>query len=506
MAAGGERFAERVRENLLACADTFGGSLRALRTAAVQSHVARSLHETECLDWLRVLLEAGRALLVRGVGAYGGASARPAAQSEVALLWALEAAVGVVHALLWRLAASTLPDFHDASLFEALVRLSIELHRHPAVAPSRAGGDCAGGGPAGSGLAAAARALDAALLPALALFFEGRWPSRVPQMLTTIAEEDVGAAVGVAHLLARSLPPPLPLAPEGLAAAALVLRPPAPLPLHHSSLSMGLAEACHVAEECHLTGGARSAAASSAPAAAADEGGEPPPEDAARPTPADAAPDTAPVLPTHLHEVLLHALHARRERWRFVLLGCAAAVQTLIGRLATVACRGALVGVGGLLVRLTDVLPLASAKDLLVQPLLSLQAALGAHLADASAEPPPSARGEPTVAAGRVAVLLASLAASPSGRAALLAADAPLLGAALGAALQPKLADTRRAGLLLLRELCDPSHCLALYQVPSTCPRPRLDLASIDPPRVLVLSRDRCSSSEIAAPRALPDL
>ena len=66
---------------------TLRASLRALRVAAVAKAVALSLHEVDSLDWLRVLLDSGCALLKGGSDSLD-------ATSEREVLWLLESAVG----------------------------------------------------------------------------------------------------------------------------------------------------------------------------------------------------------------------------------------------------------------------------------------------------------------------------------------------------------------------------------------------------------------------------
>jgi hypothetical protein len=441
MAAGGAKLREQMRENLAAHVDTLGACVRVLRTQAVHPQVALSLHEAECLDWLRAFLDTGWSLLHEGLDEY--ATLKTPAQLEADLLWALEAAVGLAHGILWQLAASGLPEHHDSSFLVVLVRLSMDLQRQPTLMN---GTSC----PPEGNLAKAARALDVGLLHVLSLFWEGKWPSRVHYLLTKVADPNIHASVGVATLLARSLPPPIPMAPESLADAALALRPPAAMPLRHSSLSVALAELARLTTGCGAT--------ANAPAA---------PEDATALEASSARDPLAavPVVAAGLEEALLQALQARRDRWRVVLTEASADVQKLVMRLAGCSCRVAVEGLAACLTRLADVLPCVLAKEMFVQPLLTLQASLGRCMADDTCKLPPSARGEPSLALGRVALLLASLASQPSGRTVLLAMEPALLGAALTAALVPRDPAVRRAGLAFLGVLGDPALSLASHLV-----------------------------------------
>jgi len=198
--------------------------------------------------------------------------------------------------------------------------------------------------------------------------------------------------------------------------------------------------------------------------------------------------------PAALEKVLVHALETRRERWRGILTDAAADVQKLVMRLAGCSCRGALGGLAMLLTRLAEVLPCASAKEILVSPLLALQGSLGQCIADDACKPPPSARGDVVLASGRVAMLLASIASHASGRAAIVTAEPPLLGSALTAALQPTHMGVRRAGLLLLRKVCDPDLSLASYQ----CPPVAEDVGADDLPSLSVLGPAAVAAAAIA--------
>ena len=92
-----------------------------------------------------------------------------------------------------------------------------------------------------------------------------------------------------------------------------------------------------------------------------------------------------------LQQALLHAMRARRERWRSVLLEASVELGRFLTKLVSCSCRGALEGLAALLVRVADVLPSTSAKEVLVSPLLELQTALGRCVADDGCERPAGA-------------------------------------------------------------------------------------------------------------------
>jgi hypothetical protein len=173
--AGGEKFAGMVRSRVQAHGATLRAAVRALRAAAVSKRVSLSLHEVDSLDWLRVLLDAGRSLLMDA----------SSTASEHGVLWLLEAAVGTVHAILWHLAQSGLAEHHDSALFESLLRLSMAVPCLPTVhldvARAAYRPDEPVPEPKAGTVDEAARAVDTLLLRTLALFWEGHWSTRVSQ-------------------------------------------------------------------------------------------------------------------------------------------------------------------------------------------------------------------------------------------------------------------------------------------------------------------------------------
>ena len=72
-----------------------------------------------------MVLDAGCGLLTGGLDG-GGAAERD-------VLWLLESAVGIAHAVLWHLAQSGLVERHDTALFKCLVRLYVALPALPGV-------------------------------------------------------------------------------------------------------------------------------------------------------------------------------------------------------------------------------------------------------------------------------------------------------------------------------------------------------------------------------------
>lgn len=385
---------------------------------------------------------------------------------------------------------SDLASFEDAALFKSLFRLYTAVQRLPGISIDwvSPGLDARRGSPTEGSEAEAARALDSMLMSTLALFLEGKWPSRLSQLLGDMSDESPSDCVGVALLLARCLPPPLPVAPEDLPKAALLMMPPSPMPLRRQSLALALAE-----EEALVSG--QPLGTASPPNTSAVEGGTAPTSDVGGV--ADAL-GVVPVVPDALREALLHAVQARRDRWQSVLVDAGVAVQKSVARLTGSSCRSAVVALSALLVRLVDLLPAASAQELLVEPLLLHQSTLGRCMADPSSEAnelPHSARGDPATAAGRVALLLAALAAHPAGRAALLSSKPALLGTALSAALQADTPIVRRAGLLVLHNICDCELSLAAYHVPPT----NDDGGSGDLPPLVAIGPAVMAASSIAA-------
>ena len=147
------------------------------------------------------------------------------------LLWLLAAAADAAHAVLAALQRTDLGEYRDAPLLEALCRAYSALHALPDAArwlgaprAALAGGAAAppAAGSQAEALAAAAAALERAAAPLV----EGRWPSRLPELLE-LANKGPREALGAASLVAALLPPPLPLAAEELAHAARLARPPA---------------------------------------------------------------------------------------------------------------------------------------------------------------------------------------------------------------------------------------------------------------------------------------
>ena len=431
---------------------TLGTALRALRLVSVSKEVALCLHEADCLDWLRILLDVGCTIL-------GGKVDSPDTKGVVAfereLLWLLEAAVGIVHSILWQLAQSELSEYHETALFETLARLAIALPCFPAVCfnvTSWMSSHESFASPKCGSTAEGVNALDVVLMQTLALFWEGRWASRVPQLLTRMANFGPSESAGTALLLARSMPPPLPVAPEQLPKAALLISPPSSRPLQPYPTARTVAEVTPVTL---LAGGA---AEDDIDASAAIN---------------------IPFGTDAVQHALLNALQVRRDRWRSTLLEATSAVRHLVMQLIGSSCRIAVLGLVALLERLADLLPCSSAQELIIQPLLEQQAALGRCVADDECDRPATARGAPLAASTRMALVVAALAAQPAGRAALLSSDSALLGAALLSPLQAEDKLSRRAGLLLLHAACSHHLSLAAYQAD--------EQASDDLPGLMVL-------------------
>ena len=238
----GEQLASKIRDSVRHNIPTLGASLRALRIAAVEKKAALALHQTDCLDWLRVLIEQGSALL-RGA-TDGGISLQTSSTRE--LLWLMEPAVGLSHAILWPLAHSGLSEHNDKPLFEALTKLCIVLQCLPSVTWDAAAdafhSEHSPTLPKPGSVAEAAQALDRTLRQTLALYWEGTWPSRIQQLLSRAAEGSPSETVGAAIMLARSLPAPLPIAPEALPDAALLMLPPSTGPHTPTSLALAVGE------------------------------------------------------------------------------------------------------------------------------------------------------------------------------------------------------------------------------------------------------------------------
>lgn len=473
VSAGGAEMAMKLSGIVLSELPALNASLRALRLAAViEPGAAVALHEADCLDWLRVILDAGGVLLTQEAAETG--------DSQRDVLWLLDSAVGIAHALLWQLTQSGLVEHHDTALLEALTSLYLLMPRLPATPLDLASialrwhetslSIVSKPGSAGE----AALAVEATLLRCLGLFWEGGVAaSRVSHLLDRLAGGSPSDVISGTILLARSLPPPLPIAPEHLPQAALLLLPPTPGPQARPALALAIAEDSLLAllptssatpDEAETTASGGGAGVGAAQV-----------EDVR----------VLPLSVDELQQSLLHALHARRELWRSVLLDAEPGVKRLLSRMLSSSDRCGIKALIALLVRLCDLLPTASSKELVAMPLLALQAALGKSAEDPAVERPLSARGDPTAACKRTALLLAALAAEPAGRACLLAADSGLLGAALTAPLGLQDTKARAAGLLLIQNLCQASLSLATqHEAPETPSEGRAAAASAEVPQL----------------------
>ena len=285
-----------------------------------------------------------------------------------------------------------------------------------------------------AGVAEAALALENALLRAIALFLEGKWSSRLPELLR-LSFETPSSCLGSVLLFAQAIPPALPISIERLP-HALVLLPP-------------------------RAGPSRSSAAAAIVSCV---------DQAATPTPlptvdGNHAPETGGKAPrsatlgdvestTH---ALTDALLARRVRWRHLLTEASDGVREYILKLAGCSCQRASHVLAALLVRICDLLGGSSALQVVVQPLLRLQESLGRCASDESIDLPTYAPGNPAVALSRVTLLLATITAHPMGRSCVLAADGSLLLGGLLPTLLPGAVKgaCHRTGCLWLKYLCD---------------------------------------------------
>ena len=483
ISAGGDSLTERLRRTALAHAPTLTTCLRALRAAAVRQEVALSLHEVDALDWLRVILCIGHSVL-------RGSCSNSTGERE--LLWLLEAAVGVVHLVLWQLAQSDLAEYHDTALFESLCRLCMALPLSPSLTSTYQATRCNEHAiaPHPGSIAEATHALELELLSTLGLFWEGRWPSRVPHLLEKMADITPSEGIGAVLLLACSIPPPLPVAPECLADAALLALPPSGT--HHAKRSWAIA----ISADGRLAAGPNRISAS--PASKDDNAA---PERVTMPVDIFDESFIQPMGIDALQHALLEAMLARRERWRSLLSDAGPEIQRLVTNLLGCSCRCALKGLAELLTRLIDLLPSAGVHEL-VQPLLQLAIDLGRCTSGERSERPLTARGDPLAATRRVALLLASLATRPPGRTALITSDSSLLAAALAAILKAPDTLARRTGMVLLRSLC----CEEL-SMPARPAKP-LDKGILLPPLAVLgpavaivadLSEDQASGCEVHA-------
>ncbi|KAL3925664.1 MAG: hypothetical protein SGPRY_003592, partial [Prymnesium sp.] len=428
-----DRSGEKTRAAIVKYASSLMSSLRLLRSAATRKEVALALLEADSLAWLRVLLEQGATLLKSCHG-----ETRHGALHECTLLWLLEAAVGIAHAVLWALASSELGEFHDSALFDALCRLSMVLPELPAAAACltiRASRQEYGAPlPAqrSGSVAEAAVALQKAVLGTIAIFMEGKWPSSLRHVVE-LSLETPSSSLGALLLLSQALPPPLPISIERLP-ESLPLRPP----------TAGPALFCLAP----LVGSFTTPSESPGKLEAAEGDSKPPP------------PAPVPTLPLSV-ESADHALQAalveRRERWRSLLLESSEELRQFVLSLAGCSCQRVAHVLATLLVRACSLLGVRSATSVVVLPLVQLADQLGRCLADDSAEQPPSAPGDPAIALGRVTLLLAGLAAHPTGRACLLSVEPAVLSSATLPSLRRGAVKPvcNRAGLMMLKYLCD---------------------------------------------------
>jgi len=446
-----DRSGEKTRNSILKYTTTLVASLRLLRCAATRKEVALALHKEDCLAWLRALLEQGTTLLKSS----SHTDARYGALQERSLLWLLEAAVGTTHAVLWDLASSELSEYHDSALFDALYRLAMVLPELPSAAASmtvrasRQEFGTASPSPRSGSVGEAAIALEKTLLCTLALFFESKWPSCLKHALE-LSLETPSSSLGAMLLLAQALPPPLPISLEQLS-HSLLLMPATSGPLIFSSAPQIWSYKIPSDPRSAVTvqsGMSDGNTPESAPAAAVAATPEPTPGLPAEPSPSDLE---------STNQALLDALTARRTRWRALLLQASSELREFILALAGCSCQRIAHVLATLLVRVCDLLGVSNALPMIVLPLVELQGALGRCVTDEAAEQPGQAPGDPAIALSRVTLLLAALAAHPTGRACLLTIDPSLLLRATMPTLQPGTVKPacHRGGLLLLKYLCD---------------------------------------------------
>ena len=205
-----------------------------------------------------------------------------------------------------------------------------------------------------------------------------------------------------------------------------------------------------------------------------------------------------------VEQSLIRALMARREQWREILSDAASHVQQLIERAVACSCEGTLVVLMELVRRLANLLTQTMAREIVIKPILTLQAALGRCIADSSHALPTLARGDPIPVAGRLALMLASLASFPSGRAVVLSCNADVLAPAVVTALRcgNEASDAQRAGLLLLRCLCSPSRCPLV----TTDDKPFCDLPELPVLGLAAIADDSSSDCAMQAKQLLAEL
>ena len=361
-----------------------------------------------------------------------------------------------MHGIVWSLALSDLDDYCDTALFEALCKLYMVLPQHPAAAAcmTARASLMEHGVPTASlrngGVAEATLALEASLLRTIALFLEGKWPSRFRD-LVRISLQSPSVYLGSVILLAQAVPPPLPICIEKLP-HSLVLLPPTAGPSVPVAATAMSSYVDQIGAAIKPSDGSRDSDASGK---APDASGK--------------YPHTPPLTDWETtRKTLVDALSARRVRWRGLLSEAADDVREYFLKLSGCSCQRVSFVLASLLVRICDVLGGVGASQVVVQPLLRLQDELGRCASDESIDLPANLRGSPAVALSRVTLLLTAIAAHPSGRLCLLAVDGSLLLGGLLPTLQPGTVKgaCRRAGLLLLQYLCDPRVSLSTPGIP----------------------------------------